>query len=668
MKDNNIKIKSYEELDANYKIYPKKEIEGKSIDLIYENEISNLTEKDGLTLMIMHQSTIINNKSLKYKKFILRLVKFLPENKIAKTDIEINKEKIFEYYPNFFHCDIFRVNNEISFLFIFLFNEFYYYKIIEKEENNEKNLEYVELNIALNDKINKANNHLFVGNSIYNDKILEYVFLEKPGNYFLYFIFNLSSLETETKEVECKIVQRSLDKSYLEKYKLNKLRKGFNIDKFIFLENETFQIIVKDDKNESRMLMYPLEINYNQKKIIKEKIFILKILNKMYFIIDATNLEKSTINKNFIILAIFEIAFDEEKKIFKGKLMQEINIKINSKDGKYNSNCIDNNKILIVDDKTIYFIILNDNCLVKSIYLFNKILPKKYYLNDDENYFHIYSIEQREKYVSCIKIKKEKSEIKQEIEQEEIQNNSNIDINNLNIESIIKNKIAYLMKSNREILEKENIKLKDKIKGEKIETEKNEKRVEKLSMQAVEDIEDIPEEKKLLQSQTLNLKEKKPYYNNYYKNERKYEQKWSNDNKLNYQKRKNNNNRYYYNNKKKNYNNNYNLMNNQSNGQPNNQINYNMNNPNFNMNKNNFPFNNNNNNNYMMNNVNTQYNVNPMNSINIIHQLNQLNQNSQFQKNNLNQMNNIQNQSMINNFNNNPQMYQNFNQNFFVNK
>ena len=388
----------------------------------------------------------------------------------------------------------------------------------------------------------------------------------------------------------------------------------------------------------------------------------------MYFIIDATNLEKSTINKNCIILAIFEIAFDEEKKIFKGKLLQKINIKINSKDGKYNSNYIDNNRILIVGDNTIYFIILNDNCLVESIYLFNKILPKKYYLNDDENYFHIYSIEQREKYVSCIKINKEKSEIKQEIAQEQIQNNSNIDINNLNIESIIKNKIAYLMKSNREILEKENIKIKDKIKGEKIETEKNEKRVEKLSIQAVEDIEDIPEEKKLFQSQTLNSKEKKPYYNNYYKNERKYEQKWSNDNKINYQKRKNNNNHYYYKNNSNNYNNNknnYNLMNNQSTVQSNNQINFNLSNPNFHMNNNNFPFNNNNNNNYMMNNINTQYNVNPMNSINIIQQLKNLNQNSQFQTNNLSKMNNIQNPSMINNFNNNPQMYQNYNQNFF---
>ena len=103
---------------------------------------------------------------------------------------------------------------------------------------------------------------MYVGNSIFDDNILEYVFQENPGNYFLYFIFNLSSLETETKEAECKIVQRNLDKSYLEKYKLNKLRKGFNIDKFIFLENESFQIIVKDDKNESGMLMYTLEINY----------------------------------------------------------------------------------------------------------------------------------------------------------------------------------------------------------------------------------------------------------------------------------------------------------------------------------------------------------------------------------------------------------------------
>ena len=126
-------------MDENYEIYPKKEIEGKSIDSIYEYDLSNLTEKDGLTLMIMHSSTIINNKSLKYKKLILRMVKFLPENKIAKTDIEINKEKIFGYYPNFFHFDVFRLNDEISFLFIFLFNEFHYYKIIEKEENKYSN-------------------------------------------------------------------------------------------------------------------------------------------------------------------------------------------------------------------------------------------------------------------------------------------------------------------------------------------------------------------------------------------------------------------------------------------------------------------------------------------------------------------------------------------------
>ena len=94
--------------------------------------------------------------------------------------------------------------------------------------------------------------------------------------------------------------------------------------------------------------------------------------------------------------------------------------------------------MLIVDDNTLFYIILNDNCLAESIYLFNKTHSKKYYLNDDEKYFHIYSMDQRDKYVSFIKINKVQLENKQDIEQEQeqIQNNSNIDINNLNIESI----------------------------------------------------------------------------------------------------------------------------------------------------------------------------------------------------------------------------------------
>ena len=87
------------------------------------------------------------------------------------------------------------------------------------------------------------------------------------------------------------------------------------------------------------------------------------------------------------------------------------------------------------------------------------------------------------------------------------------------------------MQQNRDYLEKENNKIKDKIRGEKTEIEKYEKKVEKLSIQAVEDIEDIPEEKKLNKYEN-NAKEKKHYYNNNYKKEYNYEQKWSNDNKI----------------------------------------------------------------------------------------------------------------------------------------
>ena len=686
MKEDNIDIVSFDEINSEYKIYPKKEIDGKTINIVYEYDLSNVSEKDGLTLIIMHHTTKINPKFIKYNKFICRIIKFLPENKYINTNVEIKQEKVFEYYPNFFQYDIFRVNDKISFLFIFLFNEFYSYKIIEKEDGDEKKLEYVELNIPSNDKIEKNIIRLFVGNSLYENNILEYIFLEKPSNNFLYFVFNLNSLEIETKEIECKIIYRSLDKSYLEKYKLNRLRKGLNNDKFIFIENESFQIISKDDNNNSRMLIYPLEFIYKQNKIFPQKIFMCKILNKIYFIIDTTNLDSSTSNKNVITLSIFELIFDEENEVYRTKLIQEIKIKINSKDGKYNLNCV-LNKITIVDDNTITYIILNNNCLAKSVYLFNKILQKKYYLNNDEKFFHIYVIAQGEKYISWMQIDKEQEqdEIKQEINQnntfDSISNNVSIEINNDNINSIIKNKLMYLMNSKRETLEKNYIKIKDKISGEKIETEKNEKRLEKLSIQAVEDIEDIKDEKKLSQTQSSNLKEKKPYYNNYYKNENKNEQNWSYNNKLNYQNKKYKNKNYYNNNNyhnNKNYNNNYNRMNNrinnnqmnknnqnQINNQLNNQMNINMNQPNYNMNNNNFRFNNNAGNNYMKNNFNNnQYNVNNQ-SIKLIQEMNKLNPNNQYQMNPLNQMNNIPNQSYNNHFNNNPQMFQN---NFYNHK
>ena len=167
MKEDNINIKFYGELNTNYKIYPKREIEGKSINFEYDNNLSNLIEKDGLTVMIMHQSKIINMKSIKYEKMIIRLIKFIPENKNIQTDIEINKEKLFEFFPNFYYYDIFRVNDTISFLFIYLFNEFYYYKIIENEDDDEYKIEYVKLNNASIDKIDKSINHLYFGNYLY---------------------------------------------------------------------------------------------------------------------------------------------------------------------------------------------------------------------------------------------------------------------------------------------------------------------------------------------------------------------------------------------------------------------------------------------------------------------------------------------------------------------
>ena len=664
MDEEKIQIASYEEQNENYKIYPNLEINGKYFDFNYEHglSLSNNYEKDGYTLIILHQTEVVD-KSINYKKLIVKIIKWCSEDKLLKQDIEITQNKTFplkEFNPNFLYFDMFKVDDKMSFLSIFLFNHLYFFKIYEKEDNNEISLYYQELKLNLSNNINKTNTLLFVGNCLYNNNKLEYVFLEKPKNYFLYYKFDLSSLDIESDEIECKINYRTLDEIFLDKYKLKKFWRGLNIDQFVFIENKEFKMIIKDNNDKSKMLIYPFVINYKKNNILPDKVpFLIKILEKTYIIIDVSKFsEKSNNDKNHIILAIFEIIFNQTENKFDVKLLQEIDIKINSKDGNYNLTRISENKIMIVDDDTIFFVILNNNCMVESVYLFNKIHQKKYYINNDENFFRIYIISPKEYSISCVKISCKKEEDNSVLL---FENSFNINLNDyeLFIDSTIANKINNLKIPNKESFYKSFNKLKDKLKNEKIESEKGEKRVEKLSVSIVETLEDIPDEKKLLPTNKI-----QNFQNNCNNNEQNKNNKWSNENQIKYNNNKTNNYYNYYNNKSK--------MNNQLN----NTMNLNMGKNFYNF-KNNYSNNNNNNNNNQINNMknyNSSFNVNHMNNINLIQQMTKLSPMNQYQLNKLNTMNNINNinnihnqnnninlmnNSMNNNMNTNPQIYKN---------
>lgn len=620
-----INIKTYSQQKGKELIYQIQNIKGKSDDFNYEEEliISNIKEKDDLTLVVFHKIIQLDKTKIKYKKLIIRIIKELQHDK--SIDIEITNDTELNINDflilNFLYYDVFKVNEQFYFFFIFLFNNFYIYKIYEKEDNK---LYYEILNIKNNSnyKIEESNTHLLLGNSIYNDNILEYAFLEKPKNNFLYLIFNLNSISIENNFVECKINIRNLDKNILDKFKLKKFWRGFNNDKFIFIEGKKFYMIAKD-QDDSRMQIYPFEINYENTKILPNKVtFLVKILDKTYIIVDMSKLGNFNKN-NQAILFIFEIYYDVEKNIINTKIIQEIYININSKDGNFYSNLISTNKLMIIDDQMIYYIILNNNCLVDYVYLINKkdpkILPRKYNLNSDNEFIRLYIMNSKKCCFSCTQIN---------IKERENNYNNNkkkkiidINLNNYNsyINSSIKNHMNKLIRENRVDFDKNYNSIKINSNAQNEEIDKSGNAIEKLSKIAVEIIEDIPQEKDASQYNNINNENKKLIYNsnisNNYINNSVNENKWP-TNILNYI---NNTNQMYKNNNS-------------------------------------------------MAQLNLTQNNNQMNNGTYIQRLNQYNQMNEMNKMHIIDNSNLIQNSMNNNYIPNNQLYSNINPNFFNQK
>ena len=620
-----INIKTYSQQKGKELICQIQNIKGKSDDFNYEEEliISNIKEKDDLTLVVFHKIIQLDKTKIKYKKLIIRIIKGLQHDK--SIDIEITNDTELNINDflilNFLYYDIFKVNEQVYFFFIFLFNNFFIYKIYEKEDNK---LYYEILNIKNNSnyKIEESNTHLLLGNSIYNDNILEYAFLEKPKNNFLYLIFNLNSISIENNFVECKINIRNLDKNILDKFKLKKFWRGFNNDKFIFIEGKKFYMIAKD-QDDSRMQIYPFEINYENTKILPNKVtFLVKILDKTYIIVDMSKLGNFNKN-NQAILFIFEIYYDVEKNIINTKIIQEIYININSKDGNFYSNLISTNKLMIIDDQMIVYIILNNNCLVDYVYLINKkdpkILPRKYNLNSDNEFIRLYIMNSKKCCFSCTQIN---------IKERENNTNNNkkkkiidINLNNYNsyINSSIKNHMNKLIRENRVDFDKNYNSIKINSNAQNEEIDKSGNAIEKLSKIAVEIIEDIPQEKDASQYNNINNENKKLIYNsnisNNYINNSVNENKWP-TNILNYI---NNTNKMYKNNNS-------------------------------------------------MAQLNLTQNNNQMNNGTYIQRLNQYNQMNEMNKMHIIDNSNLIQNSMNNNYIPNNQLYSNINPNFFNQK
>ena len=399
--ENNIQIKTYIKQKENKKrINEIKEIDEKGTiikKLSSSNEnfimISDLKEKVGYSLITLHEIKI-ENEIIKYINLKIEILKVSNESK--RCTIEIKKEKSMKKIEflklQFIQYDIFKINDNTSFLFIVFFNKFYFYEIYDKIDL----IGFIELTDPnINDKFNKKDKYLLLGNNISNN-ILEYCFLVKPNNNILYLIFNLSSIHNKNNEIFYEKEERNLQPEELQILNLNKrfkFNRGINMDKYLFITD-----------NKCNMKLYKFEIFYKEKSINNLDIPLLfQKSNKMIIIIDLIRNKIRENPSKSLSFGIFEIFFNEEKQEYNTKLMQEITIKEIS--DNYFINLISENKLAIFDNSIIYYITLDNNCLVDNICPYKMKESKKFNLYEDDESIRIYSNTKFE--VSIIKLEKQ---------------------------------------------------------------------------------------------------------------------------------------------------------------------------------------------------------------------------------------------------------------------
>ena len=430
--------------------------------------ISNLKEKNGLIFIISHKINPSNDKTIvNYVSLNIDIIKNSSDLELM-NHIEIPRETQikFENFTKlkFLDYDVFKINENISFLFILLINDFYLYKIWKNPENDSINYKKLEFE-------KKKKKIIFLGNYKNENNILEYAFITKPDNNFIYFNFNLSDL-IESDQINYKIEEKSLKDEEKNRVLLKRLKRGEDVDKYIIEEDQKFFILYKDENNINNMLIFPFEIVYKDQLFIKKlkNQFYLKFLEKMFLIIDLTDNENINKEKNQILLGIFEIQFNKEKNIYTTKLSQEITI---NKNKEYDVHYLSNKQIMVVVDKHIvYYITLNYNCFAEKIYklIFDKSLKiRKNAIYEDDNLIRFFWFNNNE--IFYISINKSR----EDVIIPSIQNFESF------INSYTKEKLNSFFQGEYSQAKEKYNSIKKKMKAEKLEVEKNENNIEKIS-------------------------------------------------------------------------------------------------------------------------------------------------------------------------------------------
>ena len=401
--NNYIYIKSYINTNENKcKINPFEKIEGKGkiFSLGEDDHISSIKEKNGYTIIISHKinpssdEKIINYDSLKF--VIIKNLSDEKKKKIIFKEIKRQSELKKKDYISltFIHYDFFIIDYNIIFLFIFLLNGFYLYKIYQNSEKEELCCE------DINFENNKYKKYLFIGNSIDNDLHLEYTFLGKPDNVFIFFNFDLSQLASKNSHLNYQLEEKVLGKMCEINVKLKLLKRGINNNKFLYIEKDSL-IFVYKERDKLEMSISPFIINYKNKENINKltNSLLVQINEKMFIIIDLTKNIGLGAGQKTLILGIFEIHYIKDKNLFSTHLLKELSFKIHSEN--YSINYMSNKKIIIIDHyinnnidyNTIYYIEFDSNYSVLKINQYEiKLKSRNFYIYEEEQIIRITSI------------------------------------------------------------------------------------------------------------------------------------------------------------------------------------------------------------------------------------------------------------------------------------
>ena len=438
--------------------YPKEisnsNLEELKINQMDESRISNIKIKEDFILII---STKISKNSLETKStykniningFDIRIINLNlknGENSNDKYEININiplkEAKLLannSLINKYFFYDFIKIDDNKSYLHIYIFGQLHIYKIYLKDNQ----LKYNKIELK---KFNEKTKVLYLGQYFKNhENILEIALLLKPSNCFLF-------LEIDTNEKGSKIIEKEYEfKNKNAKNILYKFIRSY-CGIFLFTEKETEKkyIIFKDenyDRIQIKKVMIDIADNFNN--------YFYSASNKLYLISELPPEKSQENNYHYIALGIFQLYYDEENDIYESKIIQKIMIKNEGVVKDYIINVSTLNYISINIGEMLYFVHLDEKSnvdIVNKINLNSKNLQISRIISDKVNNITIIlSYINSKLFLSKIYDDKEKTSkgkciinydtISKEEEESEEENNENEESDNSEIEEKEKEK------------------------------------------------------------------------------------------------------------------------------------------------------------------------------------------------------------------------------------